>query len=124
MRKAIIVAIVCVGILGACGSTVETEPAPTVTVTQPAAPAAQPATQPDASDMVDAMRSAYPEFWTVEDYVIIETAQMVCETLRGGATALEVGTVAESYLGTDAAAVLVAGAVVYLCPDQEGKIQS
>lgn len=122
MRKVIFAIIICVAILGACGSTIETEPAPTVTVTQPAAPAAQPA--PDAYDMVDAMRAAYPEFWTVEDYVIIDTAQMVCETLRGGATALEVGTVAESYLGTDAAAVLVAGAVVYLCPDQNGKIRS
>lgn len=122
MIKKIIVVFLAIFLVASCaGTTEEATPAPTVTKTVEVQ-APEPAV--DEYDMLDSIRAVSPEFWAVEDRQIIETAYMICATLRDGATAIEVAEVAESYLGTEAAVALVAGAVVYLCPDQDAKIRS
>ena len=122
MRK-LALAIVCVGLLTACGST-QSAPAPEVTKTvevQVPAPAPAPAGD-DTAGMVDMIRAADPMFYSVDDRQIIDTAYMFCETLRGGASLYEIGLIAQDTIGVDAAAALGAGAIIYLCPDQEYKI--
>jgi hypothetical protein len=122
MRK-IALAIVCVGLLAACGSTQST-PAPEVTKTvevQVPAPApAQPAG--DTAEMLDMIRAADPMFYSVDDSQIIDTAYLFCDALRSGSSLAEIGSIAQDTIGVDAAAALGAGAILYLCPDQEYKI--
>lgn len=124
MRK-LALAIVCVGLLAACGSTA---PAPEVTKTVevqvPAQPApAQPApASDDTAGMLDMIRAADPMFYSVGDAQIIETAYLFCDALRDGASLTEIGLIAQDTIGVDAAAALGAGAIIYLCPDQEYKI--
>ena len=122
MRK-IALAIVCVGLLAACGSTA---PAPEVTKTvevQVPAPAPEPA-QPagDTAEMLDMIRAADPMFYSVDDRQIIDTAYLFCDALRSGSSLAEIGSIAQDTIGVDAAAALGAGAILYLCPDQEYKI--
>ncbi len=72
--------------------------------------------------MLDMIRAADPMFYSVDDAQIIDTAYLFCETLRGGASLAEIGAIAQDTIGVDAAAALGAGAILYLCPDQEYKI--
>jgi hypothetical protein len=118
MRK-IALAIVCVGLLAACGSTA---PAPEVTKTvEVQVPAPAPAVD-DTAGMLDMIRTAEPMFYSVDDAQIIETAYLFCDSLRAGTTLDEIGAMAEETIGIDATAALGAGAIIYLCPDQEYKI--
>lgn len=120
MRKLALV-IVCVGLLTACGSTA---PAPEVTKTvevQVPAPAPAPAGD-DTASMLDMIRAADPMFYSVGDAEIIDTAYLFCDALRAGTTLDEIGAMAEDTIGIDATAALGAGAIIYLCPDQEYKI--
>lgn len=122
MRKLALV-IVSVGLLAACGSTA---PAPEVTKTvevQVPAPAPEPA-QPsgDTAEMLDMIRTADPMFYSVDDRQIIDTAYMFCDALRSGSSLSDIGAIAQDTIGIDAAAALGAGAILYLCPDQEYKI--
>ena len=125
MRKALFVLTIAISlvILTACTSTT---PAPVVTKTVevPAEIPANPtvASRVNESDMIDAVRLVHPDFWGVDESVIVDVGYLMCQELRDGSTALEVGSFAESYLGTDAAAAMLAGAIVYLCPDQEYKL--
>ena len=120
MRK-IALAIVCVGLLAACGSTPAPEVTKTVEVQVPAPAPAQPAGD-DIDGMLSMIRAADPMFYTIEDSQIVETAYIFCETLRGGASLEDIGTIAQDTIGVDAAAALGAGAIIYLCPDQEYKV--
>ena len=125
MRKLALV-IVCVGLLSACGST-QSAPAPevtkTVTVVEPAPVVPEPApASNDTDEMLDMIRAADPMFYSVEDSQIIETAYLFCEALQSGSSIGEIGAIAAETIGTDAAAALGAGAILYLCPDQEYKI--
>jgi hypothetical protein len=119
MRKAIVVGIVCVGILAAC-SDGESTPAPTVTKTVEAPAPVTPAL--DTSEMVSAIRGVAPDFYDVDSAQIIDTASLICQTLREGAPLEDVGAIAEESLGRQSAAALIAGAITYLCPDQEYKL--
>lgn len=125
MRKALFVFTIAISlvILTACGSTT---PAPVVTKTVEA-PAEIPAnptvsSRETESDMIDAIRAVHPDFWGVNESDIVDVGYMMCEELRNGSTPLEVGSYAESYIGTEATAAMLAGAIVYLCPDQEYKL--
>ena len=124
MRK-LALAIISVGLLTACGST-QSAPAPEVTKTvevQVPAPAPEPA-QPtgNTAEMLDMIRAADPMFYSVGDAEIIDTAYLFCDALRAGTTLDEIGAMAEDTIGIDATAALGAGAIIYLCPDQEYKI--
>lgn len=58
----------------------------------------------------------------VSDYDLLDTGYMVCSTLRGGATAMDV-VVAISSVGYEQEflTALTASAVLNLCPDQQWK---
>jgi hypothetical protein len=123
MRK-LALAVVCVGLLTACGATQATpEVTKTVTVVEPApaAPAPAPASN-DTDAMLAMIRSADPMFYSVDDAQIIDTAYLFCDALRQGSSLAEIGMIAQDTIGVDAAAALGAGAIIYLCPDQEYKI--
>lgn len=114
---------ICLVILTACSSTT---PAPVVTKTVEV-PVEAPANETvssraSESDMIDAIRAVHPDFWGVDERDIVDVGYMMCEELRNGSTPLEVGSYAESYIGTEATAAMLAGAIVYLCPDQEYKL--
>lgn len=122
MRK-LALAIISVGLLTACGST-QSAPAPEVTKTvevQVPAPAPAPAGD-DTAGMLAMIRTAEPMFYSIDDAQIIDTAYLFCEALRGGTSLDEIGAMAEDTIGIDATAALGAGAIIYLCPDQEYKI--
>lgn len=122
MRKALFVFTIAISlvILTACTSTT---PAPVVTKTVEAPSVEAPVSLRETeSDMIDAIRAVHPDFWGVDESDIVDVGYMMCEELRNGSTALEVGSYAESYIGTEATAAMLAGAIVYLCPDQEYKL--
>lgn len=128
MRKSALV-IVCVGLLTACGST-QSAPAPEVTKTVEVQVPATPVTPVtpvtpetvDTDEMLNMIRAAEPMFYGISDSQIIEVAYSFCEALRNGATFEEIGAMGEDTIGIDALAALGAGAILYLCPDQEYKI--
>jgi hypothetical protein len=72
--------------------------------------------------MLAMIRSADPMFYSVDDAQIIDTAYLFCDALRQGSSLAEIGMIAQDTIGVDAAAALGAGAIIYLCPDQEYKI--
>jgi hypothetical protein len=72
--------------------------------------------------MVSAIRGVAPDFYDVDSAQIIDTASMICQTLREGAPLQGVADIAEENLGRQSAAALIAGAITYLCPDQEYKL--
>jgi hypothetical protein len=72
--------------------------------------------------MLDMIRAAEPMFETLEDSQIISVAYQFCEALQSGVTFDEIGKMAEDTIGVDATAALGAGAILYLCPDQEYKL--
>ncbi len=74
------------------------------------------------AEMLDMIRAAEPMFYSVDDADIIETANIFCETLQSGASFEEIGAIAQDTIGVDAAAALGAGAILYICPDQEYKL--
>lgn len=123
MRK-LALALVLTGLLTACGSTdTAQEAAPVVTKTvEVQAPAPVQPAGDDMAEMLNLIRTAEPMFNSVDDADIIETANIFCDTLRSGASLEEIGTIAQDTIGVDAAAALGAGAIVYLCPDQEYKL--
>jgi len=126
MRK-LTLAIISIGLLAACGasnsgSEAVPEVTKTVTVVEPAPVETTAPASNDTTEMLDMIRAADPMFYSVSDEQIIDTAYMFCEALRDGASLVEIGTIAEDTIGIDAAAVLGAGAIIYLCPDQEYKI--
>jgi len=119
MRKAVIASIVCVGILAACsGNDTESTPVPTVTVTE------KPVTTPapsisDTDEMVNAVRIVHPDFNAVPKADIITVANQICDALRSGTSLYEIGQLASDNIGNEAASALTAGAITYICPDQE-----
>lgn len=121
MRKLALV-VVCVGLLTACGGSTQATPEVTKTVTvvepAPVAPASS-----DTEEMLDMIRAADSSFYTIDDAQIIETAYIFCDTLRSGSSLADIGAIAADTIGVDAAAALGAGAIIYLCPDQEYKVQ-
>lgn len=121
MRKALFVFTIAISlvILTACGSTT---PTPVVTKTVEVPVEAPASSGSNESEMIDAIRAVHPDFWGVNESDIVEVGYMMCEELRNGSTPLEVGSYAESYIGTEATAAMLAGAIVYLCPDQEYKL--
>jgi hypothetical protein len=72
--------------------------------------------------MLDMIRAADSSFYAIDDAQIIETAYIFCDTLRSGASLADIGAIAAETIGVEAAAALGAGAILYLCPDQEYKI--
>jgi len=64
-------------------------------------------------------------FVAVSDYDLLDTGYMVCDTLRGGATAVDV-ILAITGVGYEQEflTALTASAVLNLCPDQQWKFDS
>lgn len=119
MKKFFIGAGIIVFLLASCGST-ESTPAPTVTKT-----VVQEAPQVSDEDlMVDMIRVKDSWFYDVEDYTIIETANLMCSALRDGASMEDIATIAIDNIGQEHAVALMAGALVYICPDQKYKVSS
>jgi hypothetical protein len=125
MRKLAVV-VVCIGLLAACGST-QSAPAPevtkTVTVVEPAPVVPEPApVSSDTDEMIAMIRAAEPMFETINDSEIISVAYQFCEALQSGVSFEQIAGIAEDTIGVDATAALGAGAILYLCPDQEYKL--
>lgn len=120
--KGVAVVFVALVLFSSCSGG-DTTPTPTVTVTketQPAPAVEQPLG--DSYDMVDAMRSQDSYFLDIDAETIISTAHSFCNALDSGATLREIGEIASETIGTDHAATLGAGAIMYLCPEHKSKI--
>ena len=119
-------ALVLFGLSG-CGASTETA-TPTVTVTKvetvaPIEPAPAPATETfDVADMPDNIRAQDSWFYEVDDATIIDVATSVCTALRSGVTIEEIGAVAADSIGIEHAPALIAGAIIFICPDQKYKV--
>lgn len=69
---------------------------------------------------VNAIRNEAPELHGVKSKDLIKTAKLTCRALRAGSGMFDLITLAENNgLETDTATALIAGAVVFYCPDQE-----
>lgn len=121
MKKFLLVAVVAIIGLGACGSTPAPEVTKTVIQEVPAAPAISSTTQNEL-DMVDAIRSQNSDFYGADAETIIDVAYKFCEALRAGSSLEELGQMGADTIGTDALAALGAGAIIYLCPDQKYRV--
>lgn len=75
-------------------------------------------------DMPDSIRSQDSWFYDVSDSQIIEVATSVCNALQGGASITDIGEVAAQTIGIEHAPALIAGAIIYICPDQRYKVSS
>lgn len=123
MKKLSAVTLAVVGLLAltACGSTgtPQATVTHTVTVVETPDPAPVDVSLGSSSDMVNMIQAQDSMFLEVDDATIITVAQSVCDALRNGASVTDVGAVATESIGSDHAAALIAGAILYLCPDQK-----
>ena len=119
MIKKLAIGLIAIFAIASCAGTEEPTPAPTVTKTVEA-PA--PIVRSDEDEMVDAIRLVASDFYGVTDGEIIMVAKSLCEALRSGGTIEDVVYIAESNIGYDNAVALTAGAITYICPDQEYKL--
>lgn len=70
---------------------------------------------------VKVIRAESPELRFVKRGTLIKTAKATCRYLRAGGGILDAVQIGrESGFSRDTALTLVAGAVVFYCPDQEG----
>jgi hypothetical protein len=115
--KSVVATSFAVLVLAGCGSQAAA-PAPVVTVTKsveaPAAPAA-----PAGSDIANQVRSQDPWFNDVPDYQIENTAQLICDSLYAGNSLVDIIDIAGETIGYDHAPAIIAGALVYYCPDMK-----
>jgi ABC-type glycerol-3-phosphate transport system substrate-binding protein len=113
--KSVVAASFAVLVLAGCGSQAAA-PAPVVTVTKsveaPAAPAY-------GSDIANQVRSQDPWFENVPDHQIEETAQLICDSLYAGNSLVDIIDIAGATIGYDHAPAIIAGALVYYCPDMK-----
>lgn len=109
--------------LSACGIGSNTA-TPAVTVTKTVVePAPAPAVETfSVSDLPNAVRLQDPYYYDADDASIIELATTICTTLQGGASVEDVALVVAEGLGADHATAIIAGAIVYICPDQKYKV--
>jgi PBP1b-binding outer membrane lipoprotein LpoB len=115
--KSVVAASFAVLVLAGCGSQAAA-PAPVVTVTKsveaPAAPAA-----PAGSDIANNVRSNDPWFNDVPDYQIESVAQSICKALYAGNSMDDIIAVAGETIGYEHAPAIIAGALIYYCPDMK-----
>lgn len=95
----------------------------TVTVTQEP-PATDVIPQTDAPlgsplEMVAMIQSQDPYFLGVSDAEVVDVANTICSTLRGGASIQDVQGAAEGNVGFSHVNTLIAGSILYLCPDMK-----
>jgi hypothetical protein len=110
--------------LSACSSETVAEPAPKETVYVPQ-PAPEPQTNSDEDSYLTAVRSKDSALYSVPDASLVELAGTICQSLRSGIPVQRViQTGLDSGLSTNQVAALVAGAVVFYCPDQESEVRS
>lgn len=125
MNKKTTVAIGALVLFGltACGSTTAT-PTATVTkvVTQPEIPATD-SLGLDIAGLPDAIRAQDSWYNNVDDSTIIETATNICDALQRGSSIADIADIAATTIGTEHAPALIAGAIIYICPDQKYKVQ-
>jgi PBP1b-binding outer membrane lipoprotein LpoB len=116
--KPFVAATIAVFALAGCGS--QAQPAPVVTVTKsveaPAAPVPAPA---PVSDIANTVKANDPWFNSVSDSQIESVAQSICQALYSGASLADVVDVAGATIGYDHAPAIIAGALVYYCPDMK-----
>jgi hypothetical protein len=115
-------AVLMLGLTG-CGSSSEPQAVKTIVVTQAPADDTFVAPVSPAGNLASAVQNQDPWFNSVDSATIVETAQTICDALQSGASANDIMVVAESTIGLDHAPAIIAGAVVYLCPDQGYKFQ-
>lgn len=119
MKKLFIPLVVLSFLFFSCNDKPE-NPSPTVTKTVvQEAPAVS-----DETLMVSTIRAKDSWFNDVSDYQIIDVAKLMCSALQSGSTIEEVGIIAIESIGQEHAIALIAGAITYLCPEQESKITS
>lgn len=91
-------------------------------ITAPAVSAAQPAKKLTSNDRqyIALVRDSAPELRYVKPKQLVKSAKVTCRTLRSGYTILDVYDIGiESGLGSTATTALIAGAIVFYCPEQE-----
>jgi hypothetical protein len=109
--------------LSACSSETVAEPAPKETVYVPQ-PAPEPVVNEDDA-FLDAVRSKDSAFYSVPDASLVELAGTICQSLRSGIPITRViQTGLDSGLSSNQVASIVAGAVVFYCPDQRSAVGS
>lgn len=118
MKKLLFVSVLAVIGLSACGST----PAPEVTKTViQQVPTVSNQTS-DELAMVASIRNQNSYFDNVDTQQIIDVAYQFCTALRSGTSLEELGQIGANTIGSEQLAVLGAGAIVYLCPDQSYRV--
>lgn len=85
-----------------------------------AAPPAQANSKQNDNLFVELVRQEAPELRFVKKRQMVKAAKQTCRYLRSGGTILESVAIAlDSGLSRNTAMALVAGAVVFYCPEQE-----
>lgn len=115
--KPFVAATIAVFALAGCGSQAAA-PAPVVTVTKSVEAPAAPAPAP-VSDISNTVRSNDPWFNDVPDYQIENVAESICKALYAGNSMEDIIAVAGETIGYDHAPAIIAGALVYYCPDMK-----
>lgn len=121
--KKIAIATLTFFILTACSSTPAAQPAP--------APAPAPVTDdnlvtpiaPNTNDLAAVVQAADPYWAAADASMIYDTAVSICTAFRNGATLSDVADIASTTIGVEHAPAIIAGAIVYVCPDQSYKVQ-
>ena len=121
------VAVVSVAVLAGCGGS-GSSASPTVTVVRevPAEPV-QPAPQEVSSEQefLDFIRSKDASFYGVDDATSLETGYTICEALdRGLSLDMLIEMAANAGLSPEGGAGLIAGAVLYLCPEHADSVRA
>ena len=124
------VAVVSVAVLAGCGGS-GSSAAPTVTVVRevPAEPAQPvvPAPQEVSSEQeyLDFIRSKDASFYGIDDATSLETGYTICKALDSGMSLdMIVSLAANAGLSPEGGAGLIAGAVLYLCPEHADSVRA
>ena len=108
--------------LAACSGEQTAAPAPKETVYVP-----QPAPEPQVSEdsaYLSAVRSKDSALYSVPDSQLVSLAGTICQSLRSGVPVRQVlQTGLDAGLSVNQVAALVAGAVVFYCPEQESAVR-
>jgi uncharacterized lipoprotein NlpE involved in copper resistance len=115
--KSVVAASLAAFVLVGCSS--QAQPVPAVTVTKSVEAPAAPAAPAYGSDIANQVRSQDPWFNDVPDYQIENTAQLICDSLYAGNSLVDIIDIAGETIGYDHAPAIIAGALVYYCPDMK-----
>lgn len=121
MKKALFIVAITMMLAGCSAATKADAPAPApVAQTTPDDTVVAPAPSSDQA-MLAAIRSMSPDFNSVDDQLIIDTVNNICDAFAQGYSGSDVIAISAGNIGTDNATTLIAAAVVVKCPQYEAQ---